>query len=46
MVASNRGVASDPAALSGASKESGLGLEGGFDGIHESSRPSTWPSNP
>ena len=35
MVAINRGVASDPAAPFGGMKESGLGREGGFDGIHE-----------
>jgi succinate-semialdehyde dehydrogenase/glutarate-semialdehyde dehydrogenase len=35
MVAVNRGVASDPAAPFGGMKESGLGREGGFAGIHE-----------
>jgi succinate-semialdehyde dehydrogenase/glutarate-semialdehyde dehydrogenase len=35
MVAVNRGVASDPAAPFGGVKESGLGREGGFHGIHE-----------
>ena len=35
MVAVNRGVASDPAAPFGGMKESGLGREGGFHGIHE-----------
>ena len=35
MVAINRGVISDPAAPFGGNKESGLGREGGFDGIHE-----------
>ncbi|MEZ5115341.1 MAG: NAD-dependent succinate-semialdehyde dehydrogenase [Candidatus Nanopelagicales bacterium] len=35
MVAINRGVASDPAAPFGGMKESGLGREGGFAGIHE-----------
>ena len=35
MVAINRGVISDPAAPFGGYKESGLGREGGFDGIHE-----------
>lgn len=35
MVAVNRGVISDPAAPFGGVKESGLGREGGFDGIHE-----------
>jgi succinate-semialdehyde dehydrogenase / glutarate-semialdehyde dehydrogenase len=35
MVALNRGVVSDPAAPFGGVKESGLGREGGFDGIHE-----------
>ena len=35
MVAINRGVISDPAATFGGVKESGLGREGGFDGIHE-----------
>lgn len=35
MVAINRGLASDPAASFGGMKESGLGREGGFDGIHE-----------
>lgn len=35
MVAINRGVASDPAAPFGGMKESGLGREGGFAGVHE-----------
>ncbi len=35
MVAINRGVISDPAAPFGGVKMSGLGREGGFDGIHE-----------
>lgn len=35
MVAVNRGVASDPAAPFGGVKQSGIGREGGFDGIHE-----------
>jgi succinate-semialdehyde dehydrogenase/glutarate-semialdehyde dehydrogenase len=35
MVAINRGVISDPAASFGGVKQSGLGREGGFDGIHE-----------
>lgn len=35
MVAVNRGIASDPAAPFGGMKESGLGREGGFAGIHE-----------
>lgn len=35
MVAINRGVISDPAAPFGGVKLSGLGREGGFDGIHE-----------
>jgi succinate-semialdehyde dehydrogenase/glutarate-semialdehyde dehydrogenase len=35
MVAINRGVISDPAAPFGGTKQSGLGREGGFDGIHE-----------
>ena len=35
MVAINRGVISDPAAPFGGYKSSGLGREGGFDGIHE-----------
>jgi succinate-semialdehyde dehydrogenase / glutarate-semialdehyde dehydrogenase len=35
MVALNRGVISDPAAPFGGVKQSGLGREGGFDGIHE-----------
>ncbi|WP_214105094.1 NAD-dependent succinate-semialdehyde dehydrogenase [Acrocarpospora catenulata] len=35
MVALNRGVLSDPAAPFGGVKQSGLGREGGFDGIHE-----------
>ena len=39
MVAVNRGVASDPAAPFGGMKESGLGREGGFHGIHEFLEP-------
>jgi succinate-semialdehyde dehydrogenase/glutarate-semialdehyde dehydrogenase len=35
MVAINRGMISDPAAPFGGNKESGLGREGGFEGIHE-----------
>lgn len=35
MVAVNRGVVSDPAASFGGVKQSGLGREGGFDGIFE-----------
>lgn len=35
MVAINRGLASDPAAPFGGMKESGIGREGGFHGIHE-----------
>lgn len=35
MVAINRGVISDPAAPFGGYKQSGIGREGGFDGIHE-----------
>lgn len=35
MVAVNRGVISDPAAPFGGTKQSGLGREGGFEGIHE-----------
>ena len=35
MVAVNRGVVSDPAASFGGVKQSGIGREGGFDGIHE-----------
>ena len=35
MVAINRGVISDPAAPFGGVNQSGLGREGGFDGIHE-----------
>jgi succinate-semialdehyde dehydrogenase/glutarate-semialdehyde dehydrogenase len=35
MVAINRGVVSDPAAPFGGTKQSGLGREGGFAGIHE-----------
>ncbi|MGP3968318.1 NAD-dependent succinate-semialdehyde dehydrogenase [Streptomyces sp. 6N223] len=39
MVAINRGVASDPAAPFGGTKQSGLGREGGFHGIHEFLEP-------
>ena len=39
MVAINRGVISDPAAPFGGVKQSGLGREGGFDGIHEFLEP-------
>ena len=39
MVAINRGIASDPAAPFGGMKESGLGREGGFAGIHEFLEP-------
>lgn len=35
MIAINRGMISDPAAPFGGVKQSGLGREGGFDGIHE-----------
>ena len=35
MIAINRGVVSDPAAPFGGVKQSGLGREGGFAGIHE-----------
>ena len=35
MVAINRGLISDPAAPFGGVKQSGLGREGGFEGIHE-----------
>ncbi len=35
MVAINRGVISDPAAPFGGGKQSGIGREGGFDGINE-----------
>ena len=35
MVGINRGLLSDPAAPFGGVKQSGLGREGGFDGIHE-----------
>ena len=35
MVAINRGVISDPAAPFGGYKQSGIGREGGFAGIHE-----------
>jgi succinate-semialdehyde dehydrogenase/glutarate-semialdehyde dehydrogenase len=35
MVAVNRGSLSDPAAPFGGVKQSGLGREGGFDGVHE-----------
>ena len=35
MVAINRGVISDPAAPFGGMKQSGIGREGGFAGIHE-----------
>lgn len=39
MVAVNRGVLSDPAAPFGGVKESGVGREGGFEGIHEYLEP-------
>ncbi|MDO5076305.1 NAD-dependent succinate-semialdehyde dehydrogenase [Corynebacterium sp.] len=39
MVAINRGALSDPAAPFGGVKESGLGREGGFEGIHEFLEP-------
>jgi succinate-semialdehyde dehydrogenase/glutarate-semialdehyde dehydrogenase len=39
MVAINRGVASDPAAPFGGMKQSGLGREGGFHGVHEFLEP-------
>jgi succinate-semialdehyde dehydrogenase/glutarate-semialdehyde dehydrogenase len=39
MVAVNRGVLSDPAAPFGGTKESGVGREGGFAGIHEFLEP-------
>ncbi len=39
MVAIDRGLASDPAAPFGGMKESGLGREGGFAGIHEFLEP-------
>jgi succinate-semialdehyde dehydrogenase/glutarate-semialdehyde dehydrogenase len=35
MVGLNRGLISDPAAPFGGIKESGLGREGGFEGIYE-----------
>ena len=35
MVGLNRGLVSDPAAPFGGVKESGLGREGGFEGIEE-----------
>jgi succinate-semialdehyde dehydrogenase/glutarate-semialdehyde dehydrogenase len=35
MVGINRGLVSDPAAPFGGMKQSGLGREGGFDGVHE-----------
>lgn len=35
MVGVNRGAISDPAAPFGGMKQSGLGREGGFEGIHE-----------
>jgi succinate-semialdehyde dehydrogenase/glutarate-semialdehyde dehydrogenase len=35
MVAINRGLISDPAAPFGGVKQSGLGREGGFEGVHE-----------
>ncbi|CAB4537568.1 unannotated protein [freshwater metagenome] len=35
MVGINRGLLSDPAAPFGGVKQSGLGREGGFDGVHE-----------
>lgn len=39
MVAINKGALSDPAAPFGGVKESGLGREGGFEGIHEFLEP-------
>lgn len=39
MVAVNKGALSDPAAPFGGVKESGLGREGGFEGIHEFLEP-------
>lgn len=39
MVAINRGALSDPSAPFGGVKESGLGREGGFEGIHEYLEP-------
>lgn len=39
MVAVNKGAISDPAAPFGGVKESGLGREGGFEGIHEYLEP-------
>lgn len=39
MVAVNKGAISDPAAPFGGVKESGLGREGGFEGIHEFLEP-------
>lgn len=39
MVAVNKGALSDPAAPFGGVKESGLGREGGFEGIHEYLEP-------
>jgi succinate-semialdehyde dehydrogenase/glutarate-semialdehyde dehydrogenase len=39
MVAVNRGALSDPAAPFGGIKESGLGREDGFAGIHEFLEP-------
>ena len=35
MVGLNRGIVSDPAAPFGGMKQSGLGREGGHEGIHE-----------
>lgn len=50
MVAVNRGVVSDPAAPFGGTRQSGLGREGGQDGIHEFLEPkytalSAWPGH-
>ena len=39
MVAVNKGALSDPAAPFGGVKESGIGREGGFEGIHEYLEP-------
>lgn len=43
MVGLNRGLVSDPAAPFGGVKQSGLGREGGREGIWSTWRPSTWP---